>query len=148
MLSSTLSRSTGATVCVYLSQPPEPETTGLAKLLHDTGWHVIVPSQGLKSTPGEPAWTWYDPSTQWLPAELAAADVIMMPGLAGTRDGNRLGRGGGWYDKALLSARDDAPRWLLLNDEEVVDDLPIEPHDAKVDVIITPSDIIPCNYRQ
>ncbi|MCL2490814.1 MAG: hypothetical protein FWF36_08890 [Propionibacteriaceae bacterium] len=143
VLSSTFDRCDGATVCIYLSHPPEPETTGLAKLLHDAGWHVIVPSQGLTSPSGTPAWTWYGSSA--LPAELAAADVIIMPGLAGTRDGNRLGRGRGWYDRALRSARAGTPRWLLLNDDEVVNELPVTPHDAKVDLIITQSDIIDCN---
>jgi len=157
LLNDTFASHTGVTVSIYLSQPPEPSTTALAKILHETGWHVIVPSPGRDISPwGEPAWTWYDEPTQprppgipvapdWLlQAELAAADVIIMPGLAGTRDGTRLGRGGGWYDKALMSAWDGTPRWLLLNDDEVVDELPAEPHDVTVDLIITPSGVIVC----
>jgi len=132
---------TGVTVAVYLSRPPEPATVALAQILHDTGWHVIVPSPGAARWT-DPAWSWY--GEPLLPAELGAADVIIMPGLAGTRDGARLGRGGGWYDRALPDAQDGAPRWLLLNDDEVVDELPTEPHDARVDLIVTPSDIIEC----
>ena len=159
LLNDTFDDHTGVTVAIYLSQPPEPETTVLARLLHETGWHVIVPSHGLGTKPwGEPAWTWYgEPidarpgipvAPDWLlQAELDAANVIIMPGLAGTRDGVRLGRGGGWYDKALLAAYEGTPRWLLLNDDEVVDALPAEPHDARVDLIITPSGVITCGTQ-
>ena len=143
---------TGLTVAIYLSRPPEPDSTNLAAALYRSGWHVIVPSPGRARKPwSQPAWSWYGEPPQigprgvpvapsWsLPAELAVADVIILPGLAGAADGTRLGYGGGWYDRALPDASPDAPRWLLLNDDEFVDSLPVEPHDERVDVIVTPS---------
>ncbi len=70
------------------------------------------------------------------PADL---DLILVPGLAFTRDGRRLGRGGGYYDR-LLAAR--SPRTVALGicfDLQLVADLPCEPHDQRVDAVVTES---------
>jgi 5-formyltetrahydrofolate cyclo-ligase len=78
-----------------------------------------------------------------LPAEvLSQARVILVPGLAGGRDGSRLGTGGGWYDEALTFAAVGAEVWLLLFDGEMLDTVPTEPHDLPVTRIFTPSDEI------
>ena len=69
----------------------------------------------------------------------AGLDLILVPGLAFTRDGRRLGRGGGYYDR-LLAAR--APRTIALGvcfDPQLVADLPCEPHDQRVDAVVTES---------
>ena len=70
------------------------------------------------------------------PADL---DLILVPGLAFTRDGRRLGRGGGYYDR-LLAARDS--RTIALGvcfDLQLVADLPCEPHDQRVAAVVTES---------
>jgi 5-formyltetrahydrofolate cyclo-ligase len=73
------------------------------------------------------------------PTAIGAADVVVVPALAVARDGIRLGRGGGYYDRALRHARDDAVLVALLFDEELVDELPTEPHDRRVTAVVTPS---------
>jgi 5-formyltetrahydrofolate cyclo-ligase len=73
------------------------------------------------------------------PTAIGAADVVVVPALAVARDGVRLGRGGGYYDRALQHVRDDAVLVALLFDEELVDQLPTEPHDRRVTAVITPS---------
>ncbi|MGY1844933.1 5-formyltetrahydrofolate cyclo-ligase [Modestobacter sp. SYSU DS0875] len=73
------------------------------------------------------------------PAELAAADVVVVPALAVSRAGVRLGRGGGYYDRALRHARPDALLVALVFDDELVDHLPAEPHDQPVSAVVTPS---------
>lgn len=70
---------------------------------------------------------------------LAAADVVVVPALAVDRAGIRLGRGGGYYDRALPHARPDAVLVALVFDDEVVDELPAEAHDRPVDAVVTPS---------
>ena len=73
------------------------------------------------------------------PTAIGTADVIVVPALAVARDGVRLGRGGGYYDRALRHARPDAVVVALVFDDELVDALPSEPHDRRVDAVVTPS---------
>jgi 5-formyltetrahydrofolate cyclo-ligase len=70
---------------------------------------------------------------------VGTADVVVVPALAVARNGARLGRGGGYYDRALQHARPDAVVVALVFDEEFVDALPTEPHDRPVTAIVTPS---------
>ena len=67
----------------------------------------------------------------------------MVPGLAADAHGRRLGRGGGWYDRAR-AAHPDLETWLLLNDDELLDELPTEPHDQRVDALVLPTGFLPC----
>jgi 5-formyltetrahydrofolate cyclo-ligase len=78
-------------------------------------------------------------------AELADAQVIILPGLAGTSRGQRLGHGGGWYDRALANIDQAIPRWLLLNDAEVVDHLPSDPWDQGVNALVTENRWVNCD---
>ena len=60
----------------------------------------------------------------------------VVPGLAFTRGGKRLGYGGGWYDRLLASAPGRAVKIGAAYSFQVVDDLPCEPHDvALTDVV-------------
>jgi 5-formyltetrahydrofolate cyclo-ligase len=70
---------------------------------------------------------------------VGTADVVVVPALAVARNGIRLGRGGGYYDRALQHARPDAVLVALLFDDEFVDELPTEPHDRPVTAVVTPS---------
>jgi 5-formyltetrahydrofolate cyclo-ligase len=69
--------------------------------------------------------------------ELADIDLFFVPGVAYDRSGFRLGYGGGYYDTTLARARDDALRIGLCFDEELVERLPAEAHDAPVDAVVT-----------
>ena len=73
------------------------------------------------------------------PEELGLADVVVVPALAVGRDGSRLGRGGGFYDRALLHARADAVLVGVVFDEELVDAVPTEAHDVGLHAVVTPS---------
>ena len=73
------------------------------------------------------------------PTALGTAEVVVVPAVAVARDGVRLGRGGGYYDRALLHARAGATVVALVFDDEFVDALPAEPHDRRVDAVVTPS---------
>ncbi|MFW6772717.1 5-formyltetrahydrofolate cyclo-ligase [Nocardioides sp. CPCC 205120] len=65
------------------------------------------------------------------------ADVVLLPGLACSDDGARLGRGGGAYDRALAALRSPVPTYVLLHPDEVGIDVPTAPHDVPVDGAIT-----------
>jgi 5-formyltetrahydrofolate cyclo-ligase len=68
---------------------------------------------------------------------LAEVDVILVPGLAFTRDGGRLGRGGGYYDRLLAALPRSAVRIGVCFELQVVPELPREVHDMRMDTVIT-----------
>lgn len=73
-------------------------------------------------------------------------DVVVVPGLGFDRSGNRIGRGAGFYDKflgGLSGAGVGRPvRVALALDEQVVDAVPVEGHDARLEWIVTPTEVI------
>ena len=73
------------------------------------------------------------------PTAIGAAEVVVVPALAVDRTGVRLGRGGGYYDRALRHVRPGARLVALVFDDELVDALPVEPHDQRVTAVVTPS---------
>ena len=69
----------------------------------------------------------------------AAVSLVIVPGLAFDREGRRLGRGGGHYDRLL--ARTAGPRVAVAFEPQLVDRLPDEPHDIRMDVLVTEEQI-------
>ncbi|GAA2267470.1 5-formyltetrahydrofolate cyclo-ligase [Glycomyces scopariae] len=67
------------------------------------------------------------------------AAVVVVPGLAVSHDGMRLGRGGGSYDRALARVGPEVPVVAILRDGEFGVEVPAEPHDRPVTGVITPS---------
>ena len=70
-------------------------------------------------------------------------DLILVPGVAFTADGARLGRGGGFYDRLLAWL---APRTCKIGvcfDSQLLPEMPVEPHDQHVDFIATESGLLP-----
>ena len=76
------------------------------------------------------------------PAEVrpvAPADigVWIVPGLAFTRAGGRLGYGGGWYDRLLGEAAPGAVALGVAHVFQIVDALPVEPHDRTLSGVVS-----------
>ena len=63
----------------------------------------------------------------------------IVPGLAFTRDGRRLGYGGGWYDRLLADAPKDAVKLGVAHSFQIVEDLPTEPHDIRLAAVVDDS---------
>jgi 5-formyltetrahydrofolate cyclo-ligase len=76
---------------------------------------------------------------------IVPADIklILVPGLAFTRDGQRLGRGGGFYDRFLAQLPAHAVKLGVCFDLQMVAELPAELHDQRVDAVITESGLVP-----
>src|SRR4051794_38133282 len=72
-------------------------------------------------------------------AALGRADVVLVPALAVAADGTRLGRGGGYYDRALAAARPDAVLVAVVFDDELLETVPAEAHDRRVSAVLTPT---------
>jgi len=72
-----------------------------------------------------------------IPAQLAEIDLVIVPGVAFDRDLNRLGYGGGFYDRLLCRLGTEVKKVALCFNLQLVPRIPISEHDMKVDVIIT-----------
>jgi 5-formyltetrahydrofolate cyclo-ligase len=64
-------------------------------------------------------------------------DLVLVPGMAFDIHGNRLGRGRGFYDRILAAA--SGVKCGVAYDFQLLEQIPVEPHDAKVDFIFTPT---------
>ncbi|HEX7535452.1 MAG TPA: 5-formyltetrahydrofolate cyclo-ligase [Dermatophilaceae bacterium] len=127
-------------VAIYRSLPHEPPTEALAEMLHRRGVRVIVPE-----TLPDLDLEWrelLDDGTEGPQIGLegiAAAHLILAPALAIDHSGNRMGQGGGCYDRALARRRADALVVAIVNDQEYAGSpLPHDAHDVPVDAVITP----------
>lgn len=71
------------------------------------------------------------------PVDPAEMELIIVPAVAYDRRGNRLGRGKGFYDRLLATTK--ATTIGVAYDFQLVDELPVEPHDTPVHIVITES---------
>lgn len=122
------------TVSAYESLPTEPGTDPLRAALSARGVQVLLP---VLRADNDLAWV-ADAEALGVDA-VRSAQVLVCPAVGATPDGLRLGRGGGSYDRVLARADRSTLTVALLHDDEVVDDLPSEPHDRSVDVVVTPT---------
>ena len=143
-----------ATVATYVSVSSEPGTGPLLESLRNAGKRVILP---VLQSDNDLDWAAYDgpehlrsagrgllePDGTLLGADaVATADVVLVPGLAVGRDGMRLGRGGGSYDRVLGRIPVGTFVCVLLNSEEVLDSVPREDHDRPVTAVATEDGIL------
>lgn len=148
-----------STVAAYDSLPSEPGTRPLLETLQSRGVRVLLPvlqpDRGLDWVVHEPARAGVNvQSSRDVTAAalgshaLAAASVVICPGVAGDLQGHRLGRGGGSYDRALGMLDHSELRCLLLYDEEVIDAVVTEAHDEAVDLLVTPARTVRVSARR
>ncbi len=71
--------------------------------------------------------------------------VVVVPAVAFDRLGNRLGRGKGYYDRFL--ADKEALKIGVGLDFQLYDQLPTQPHDIAMDIVVTPSEVIYVNKK-
>ncbi len=71
------------------------------------------------------------------PIPVSTIDLIVVPGLAFDTQGNRLGRGGGFYDRFLERLSRRTTRVGICFDEQIVQSVPRDAHDAAMDQVVT-----------
>lgn len=74
--------------------------------------------------------------------EIYDLDIIVVPGLIYSKDGYRIGYGGGYYDKFLSGVSNEVKKVGIVYSDFVVDELPVDEHDLPVDLIMTEREII------
>jgi 5-formyltetrahydrofolate cyclo-ligase len=74
----------------------------------------------------------------------AELDLVIAPGVAFDTQGHRLGRGAAYYDRLLADPTLKAAVAAMALDLQIVDTVPVEPHDMKISMIYTPTRVIRC----
>ena len=85
---------------------------------------------------------WEPDPARATPTDDAELDLVLVPGIAFDRRGWRIGFGAGLYDRFLSGVT--APRVALAFSLQILDSLPVEPHDEPVDWIVTEGETIAC----
>lgn len=94
-------------------------------------------------------WGLLEPKKETLrPHSSEILDLILVPGLAFTKKGYRLGYGGGYYDRFLSSLIKPVTTISLAHKFQVIEALPIEFYDIPVDYILTEEKLIDCKYNR
>ena len=78
-----------------------------------------------------------EPSAHCPPIAIYGLDFILVPGIAFDLHGRRLGRGKGFYDRLLAVVR--GTTCGIAFDEQIVREIPVEPHDIRLNCILTPT---------
>jgi 5-formyltetrahydrofolate cyclo-ligase len=144
----------GGTVCAYVPVGAEPGSIEMLDVLLQRANRVLLPVARTTADNSPVALQWgeyrpgqlvaarfglLEPAGPWLPATaLAEASVVLVPTLAVDRTGVRLGRGRGFYDRTLVSRNAHARLVAVIRDEELLDELPHEPHDVPMTHALTP----------
>jgi 5-formyltetrahydrofolate cyclo-ligase len=137
-----------ATIAAFVGVRGEPPTLPLLDALRANGATILLPilraDMDLEWAPYAGAEALVDgrlgmrepAGTSLGRTAVAAADLVLTPALAVDDRGRRLGQGGGSYDRSLPRATGRVV--AVVFDEEVLDEIPTEPHDRPVDGRLTP----------
>lgn len=126
-------------VAGYVPLRSEPGSPELLAGLRTLGVRVLVPVLLADRDLDWVEWGAGSPAAALGPEAVGAADAVLVPALAVARDGTRLGRGGGSYDRALRRAAPAARRAALVYADELRSRLPSDPWDVPVTDAVTPS---------
>ncbi len=137
------------TVMVFLSLPTEINTAPLVLRAWQDGKRVLAPRVSWEQRRMMPveirSLTEDIEDTQWNlrqplqgdPVPLSMIDLVVVPGLGFDRAGNRLGRGRGFYDRFLAHSEFAGSTCAVAFEEQIVEAIPADPHDIRVDMLIT-----------
>jgi 5-formyltetrahydrofolate cyclo-ligase len=144
----------GSTVCAYVPIGTEPGSVAMLDVVLAQAGRVLLPIARSSADDSPVALQWgeyrpgqlvaarfglLEPAGPWLPATaLEEASVVLVPALAVDRTGVRLGRGRGFYDRTLVDRDPRARLIAIVRDEELVVELPREPHDVSMTHALTP----------
>ena len=136
------------TIASYWPKSSEPDTTDFNNWVELLGKTLITPritGETLEFASGPAIKSTFGILEPTGPAvSLNSADLIFVPALAIDNFGNRLGKGRGYYDRALFGST--VPRFAVIFDEEFLELVPTEDHDLKMNGSVSPSAIRHLNH--
>jgi 5-formyltetrahydrofolate cyclo-ligase len=148
--------SPGQAICAYAPTRYEPGSIGMLDALKTAGFQVLLPvvvpdsvlewAEYDKNTLRPGLYGLREPMGPLLGSQaLSLATLALVPALAVDCSGVRLGQGGGHYDRSLHLAR--APIVAMVREEELLERLPCQSHDIRVDAALTPSRLVSLPMR-
>jgi 5-formyltetrahydrofolate cyclo-ligase len=141
------------TIMLFWSFGPEVDTSTMIERLAAEGRHVVLPriesGEVLPVTyrPGDPvsgtAFGAMEPSAgEGVDPE--RLDAVVTPGVAFDRSCNRIGYGGGFYDRMLRRARPDLSTIAVAFAVQLVEAVPVGRQDRRVDIVVTEDEVLRC----
>lgn len=134
------------TVAAYFPIKGEPDIRSFLEWALKNGISILLPVVSGENL----TWVNFDGTTKFgamgfeegtgKPAKLDSAEVAFIPALAVDFAGNRIGKGKGFYDRALAASK--VRTIAVVFDEEILMQIPSEPHDMKVNAAISASKLI------
>lgn len=143
-------------VMVYLSMPHEVDTTPLILKAWQQGKTVAVPKVSWQQRHMIPVeLTSLETGlktekmglripTNGVPVPFDEIDLVVTPGLGFDKKGNRLGRGGAFYDNFFRHEKITAARWAVAFSPQICDEIPHDDNDMRIDAVVTENELIVC----
>lgn len=142
---------------VYLSTQSEVQTKSILNFLHSEKREIyapcvikkqICPSRVTKSCKMvKKAFGIYEPESGKRLKSFKSVTAVIVPGIAFDMKGNRLGFGGGYFDKFLKKLPAKTVKIALAYSSQIVKSVPKEPHDVAMDYIITEQGVYQTSSR-
>lgn len=146
-----------AVVMVYLSLPHEVDTAAIILAAWQQGKTVAVPKVSWQQRHMIPVIitsldTGFSTEVGGLrnpitgaPMPIEEIDLVVAPGLGFDRKGNRIGRGGSYYDRFFANKGLHAAKCGFAFEEQVVDTVPTDEHDVRMDMLVTDDEVLHFN---
>lgn len=152
-------RKAGSIACYCSESRSEVETISLIKTMIEDGKKVCLPVVESEDSdlqfysvkdPDKDLvrglWGIYQPdNTKCERTENTAVNTVIVPALGFSENGDRLGRGRGFYDRWLSKLDESVLKIGFSFREQILSDIFSEPHDVRMDAVITPDSIIMIN---
>jgi len=128
----------------------DAEVAEKSRRITDRANTALIPSE-LKDFPGDltsGTWGILEPKADRVrPVDPQEIDLVVVPGVSFDPNGNRLGYGGGFYDRFLLRTKPDTTFVALAFELQIRDDVHPEEHDHPVHYVITEDRVMDCRKK-
>jgi 5-formyltetrahydrofolate cyclo-ligase len=141
-------------VMIYLSLPHEVDTAAIILSAWQQGKTVAVPKVSWQQRHMIPVIitsldTGFSTDVGGLrnpitgaPMPIEEIDLVVVPGLGFDRKGNRIGRGGSYYDRFFANKGLCAVKCGFAFEEQIVDNVPVSKHDIQMDMLVTDDEVV------